>query len=71
MAPPSPPRIRPRGLKKVKTRQPKVSECDDCMVCGCRQEDLHRRDETLAWSNDKPKPECSDRVAPYWEAVNS
>lgn len=66
MSPPSPPRIRPGTTKRARL----VSECDTCQVAGCRMEDLHKRDELLAAMCDKPRPFCTDRVAPFWERVN-
>jgi hypothetical protein len=70
MPPPSP-RILPRKVKRARRRLPVVSECDSCEVYVCRQEELHRRDELFAAMNDKPQPECADRVPDFWERMNN
>lgn len=58
-----------RARRKQKP-EPRVSECDSCTVCGCRMEDLHKRDESFAWAHDKPMPECEFRIANFHERIN-
>lgn len=71
MSPPSPAHTTARKISRARRRKvAAVSQCDSCEVCGCRQEDLHRRDELLAMMSDKVKPDCTDRVIPFWERVN-
>lgn len=67
MAPPSPPRIRPRRLKQAKA--PAVSQCDSCEVWKCSKRDLMARDELLAETNNQPRPECEDYEPGYWERM--
>lgn len=71
--PPCPPRIRPKRLKQVKRKVVQVSQCDSCEVYRCAERDSGRmaQAELLAEMNDKPKPECTDRVIPFWERVNA
>lgn len=76
MSPPSPPRIRPRGLKQAKARQrelPMAKQCTGCEVYRCERRDsgLMARDELLAETNNLPLPECSDREPDFWERMAS
>lgn len=69
MSPPSPPRIRPRGLKQAKAKVPQVSQCDACVVYRCGMRDQMAYDEVMAEYNGVPKPECSDRELNYFERM--
>lgn len=68
--PPYSPRIRPKRLKQVKRKVARVSQCDTCEVYRCAERDQMARNELLAEMNGQPKPECTDRVIPFWERVN-
>lgn len=68
--PPLSSRIAAGKTKRARRKALTVSECDTCEVCGCRMEDLHKRDELLAFAHNRPKPFCTDRVAPFWERIN-
>lgn len=68
--PPYPSRIRPRRVKQARRKVLLVSQCDTCEVVRCSNRDLMARDELLAEQTGQEKPECRDRVKPFWEAIN-
>lgn len=71
MSPPSPPRIRPRRLKQVKSAL--AIQCQGCEVYRCERRDsgLMARDELLAEMSNLPRPECKEREPDFWERMAS
>ena len=62
-----------RKISRARRKQKPVSQCDSCEVYRCLERDSGRmaKAELLAAINDDPQPDCTDRVAPFWERINN